>query len=302
MTYTLNESSELVDILKQEPVINKDLSIKYFYDSYNHIVIENLFTEEVYKKIANIFPSFIARTSQQYGQTALATSKYEAYIEGLTLDDCLNNKYYNIFISNYLQNFLSNVFNIKTNQYIASSAHWHMAPSKSGFVHRDFAICSFKKSDSIMMSDKYEYTDDSDFYNDTIMKTMRSIVFLYYLNNPEDIENYTGGGTGIYTGFKNNPIKEVRPKNNSLFAFEITPESYHAYIGANFNRSAIVQWYHSSPAYMLHRHLLKVKKFYKSYNKILDTWRSRDKYWKFENDPEYNNYFKDSIENIINNV
>lgn len=299
MNYSLNQSEELVNILKNQEVINKNLSINYYTDSYNHIVIENLFTDDVYKEIASTFPSFIARASVPYGETIGATSKYEAYITGLSLNDCLNNKYYNIFISDFLQNFFSKVFNTKTNQYIASSAHWHIGPSKSGFVHRDFAICSFKKSDSIMLSDQYDYQDDSDSISESIEKTMRSIVFLYYLNNPNDIENYTGGGTGVYDSFKGALVKEVKPKNNSLFAFEITPESYHAYIGANFNRSAIVQWYHSSPAYMLHRHLEKAKKFYKSYNRILDTWRPREKYWKFENDPEYSNYFDKPIQSIL---
>ena len=152
-----------------------------------------------------------------------------------------------------------------------------------------------------MLSNNYEYTDDSDIVGDDIFKTMRGIVFLYYLNNPNNIDNYTGGGTGFFTGFdgKGKMIKEVRPKNNSLFAFEITPESYHAYVGANFDRSAIVQWYHSSPAYMLNRHWDKVKRFYKQNNRILDTWRKRSKYWAFENDPEYSKYFNDTIENML---
>lgn len=302
MTYILNQSEDLINKLTIQETINKNLSISYHNYPYNHIIIEDLFTNEVYNGLSDIFPSYIARNAKPYGQSETATSKYEAYITGLSLEDCQNNKYYDIFISSYLQEFLTNIFNSKTNQYIASSAHWHMAPSKSGFVHRDFAICSFKKSASVMLSDKYDYTDDSDGGGEEIEKTMRSIVFLYYLNNPNDIDNYIGGGTGVYENFKGNLIKEVRPKNNSLFAFEITPNSYHAYIGANFNRSAIVQWYHSSPAYMLHRHWDKVKNFYKYHNRILDTWRQRNNYWKFENDPEYNKYFDNTIERMLNNV
>jgi hypothetical protein len=299
MTYILNKSENLINELKTEQTINKNLSINYYENPYNHIVIDNLFSDEVYEELCDAFPSFIARSNKPYGESDSATSKYEAYITGLSLEDCLNNKYYDIFISSYLQKFLTSIFNTCTNNYIASSAHWHMSPSKSGFVHRDFAVCSFQKSNSIMLSDKYDYTDDSDTGGEVVEKTMRSIVLLYYLNNPIDIENYTGGGTGVYSSFKGGLIKEVRPKNNSLFAFEITPESYHAYVGANFNRSAIVQWYHSSPAYMLHRHWGKVKEFHQAHKRILDTWRPRNNYWKFENDPEYNKYFKDSIENML---
>lgn len=302
MNYSLNQSEDIINIFKKHETINKDLSISYHDSPYHYIIIEDLFTAEVYDELCDNFPILIARSSQPYGQTASATSKYDAYITGLKLEDCLNNKSYSILISQYLQQFLTDTFNTKTNQYIASSVHWHMAPSKSGFVHRDFAICSFKKSDSIMLSDKYDYTDDSDVCGVNIEKTMRSIVFLYYLNNPNNMDNYIGGGTGIYDGFKGNLIKEVKPKNNSLFAFEITPESYHAYVGANFDRSAIVQWYHSSPAYMLNRHWDKVKNFYRSNRRILDTWRQREKYWQFENDPEYSLYFQDNIENLLKNV
>lgn len=298
--YSLNTSYDLIKEFKQNYPINENVSIEYFTDPYHHVVISNIFKSEVYEEICDIFPALIAKCSGPYGKSKNATSQYEAYIASINLKDCTNNHYLSILISDYLKKFLSNLFNIQTNQYIASSAHWHMAPSKSGFIHRDFAVCSFKSSSNIMMSDQYEYTDDSDTNDESIVKTMRSLVFLYYLNNPSNLDDYIGGGTGIYTNFNSTLIKEVRPRNNSLLAFEITPKSYHAYVGANFNRSAIVQWYHSSPAYLLNRHWHDVIEFYKKNNRILDTWRARDSYWKFEKDPDYNLYFNTTIEQSLN--
>lgn len=301
MNYVLNKSEELVNIFKQNNTVNPNLSINYFESPYHYVVIEDIFTNDVYEELCDSFPVFIARKEKPYGETDKATSKYEAYITGLSLNDCIQYKHYDVFTSLYLKDFLTNIFNSQTNHYIACAAHWHKSPSKSGFSHRDFAICSFQKSDSLMLSDKYDYTDDSDNDGPNIEKTMRSIVLLYYLNNPDNIESYIGGGTGIYNGFDGigKLIKEVRPKNNSLFAFEITPKSYHAYVGANFDRSAIVQWYHSSPAYILNRHWDEVKRFYKTHNRILDTWRQRDQYWQFEKDPDYNKYFSDTIANLL---
>lgn len=269
------------------PYESKYISIQKFNTPFNYIIVDNLFNETIYKQLCEKFPSFIARTKPYKDQPG-ATSDYEGYIAGLGLED-LNNGY-DFFASKELQNFTECTFDIKTSKYISPSAHFHKSPSKSGFIHRDVNICSFdpnRQNTDFVTAGGVVYTDDSN-TNPNSIKMIRSIAMLYYLNNNDSIESL-GGGTGIYDAYNGNLIKTIEPKNNRLFMFEICHNSYHAFIGANFDRSAIVSWFHSSPAYIAHRHL----NYYKNNSNFIERWSQRPphEYWPIESDPEYYNYF-----------
>lgn len=291
LEYKLNLNIEKIN----HPHVSKDMKIEYFNDPYNYIIIDNFLEESIYNNMCNKFPKIIARASQ-YKDQKNATSQYEGYITGLGYNDCEDG--FNIFSSLELKKYLSDIFNIELNQYIAPSAHFHKSPSKNGFSHRDLVICTFiKNNNSIAFHGGCEYTDDSSVCNENQIKTMRSIAFLYYLNNPNDLKDnkeYTGGGTGIYDSYStDNLIKEVKPINNRLFVFEMSHNSFHSFIGANFDRSCIVSWYHSSPAYFLKRHFNKYIEMKKNNKKFIETWRQRkpEEYWQIENDKNYSQYF-----------
>jgi hypothetical protein len=280
---------------KIHPLESKFISINQYSLPFNHVIIDNLFNQVSYKKLCDIFPEFIARTVPYKDQPG-ATSDYEGYISGLTLDDMKNE--YGLFASKDLQNFVEKTFNIKTTQYISPSAHFHKAPSKSGFIHRDMNICSFVRNDTaefVVPGGGLNYTDDFISDDPRAVKVIRSIALLYYLNNEDSIES-TGGGTGIYDGYNGALVKTIEPKNNRLFIFEMCQNSYHAFIGANYNRSAIVSWFHSSPAYIINRHW----KHFKSNPYFIERWhRNTDKtYWPIENDPEYSRYFNLSLSEL----
>jgi hypothetical protein len=269
------------------PYESKYVSVQKFNYPFNYIIIDNLFSQSIYSSICSKFSSFISRTVPYKDQPG-ATSDYEGYIAGLGLEDL--NKGYDFFASKELQSFIEKQFNIKTSKYISPSAHFHKAPSKSGFIHRDMNICSFdpnRQNTDFVTTGGVAYTDDSN-TNSNSIKMIRSIALLYYLNNTDTL-GAKGGGTGIYDGYDGNLIYTVEPKNNRLFMFEICHNSYHAFIGANFDRSAIVSWFHSSPAYIVHRHL----DYYKNNSNFIERWSKRpiNEYWLIENDPEYHNYF-----------
>lgn len=261
---------------------SKYLSIQKFSNPFNYIIIDNLFNQNIYKELCNKFPSFIARTTPYKDQPG-ATSNYEGYISGLGLSDLTDG--YDFFASQELQNFVEKEFDIKTSKYIAPSAHFHKAPSKNGFIHRDMNICSFDptiNSSGFITAGGVLYTDDSNTNNN--IKLIRSIAMLYYLNNDDSLD-CIGGGTGIYSGYSGELLTTIEPKNNRLFIFEISHNSYHAFIGANYDRSAIVNWFHSSPAYIINRH--------KNNTNLIERWIKRpiNEYWAIENDPEYHKYF-----------
>jgi hypothetical protein len=280
---------------KLHPKESKYIDIKQYTDPFNYIVIDNLFNQDVYKKICDKFPSFISRTVQYKDQPG-ATSNYAGYISGLSLNEMTDG--YDLFASTDLQNFVEKSFNIKTSKYISPSAHFHKAPSQNGFIHRDMNICSFSTKQSagdFMTCGDVFYTDDT-VDNPNSIKMIRSIALLYYLNNDDSI-NSNGGGTGIYDGYNGKLIKTIEPKNNRLFIFEISHNSFHGFIGANFDRSAIVSWFHSSPAYIVNRNW----KHYRKNKNYIEKWTQKpiEQYWKIESDPNYGLYFNKPLKDLL---
>lgn len=282
----------------QHNYISDKISINYNNKPFKYIVIDNLFTDEVYSKVCSGFKPFIDRTVPYKDQPG-ATSDYEGYISGLSVADCVNG--YDFFLSQEFKDFTEKTFDIKTNKYMSPSAHFHRAPSKNGFIHRDLNICSFTNIDNRIVTNNCFYTDDSKNKQPTSEKVVRSIAFLYYLNNPNNLDDYTGGGTGIYSSYSGGLITEVKPVNNRLFMFEICHNSFHAYIGANFDRSCVVGWYHSSPAYMINRYWREYSKMTKNNQSFLERWTGNPDggYWEIENDPEYNQYFNAPLKELI---
>lgn len=274
---------------------SKYIDIKIFDHPFRHVIIDNTFNDEIYSGLIKKFPEFIART-KPYKDQPDATSDYEGYISGLNDKDLTNG--FEFFSSRDLQNFVEKTFDIKTTKYISPSAHFHKAPSKSGFIHRDMNICSFQDGPGeFITTGGVSYSDDSNAHPNSV-KVIRSVALLYYLNNHDNI-GIEGGGTGLYSSYNNGELlKVIEPKNNRLFIFPMGHNSFHAYIGANFDRSAIVSWFHSSPAYFINRTWRHYRKNPKGF---LERWRQREdhEYWKIENDPEYSKYFNQPLEKLL---
>lgn len=287
-------------IIKNHDYTSDKITFSYYKNPFNYLIVDNLFSENIYNKISNKFKSFIDRTIPYKDQPG-ATSNYEGYISGLSENDCIDG--YDFFISNELKTFTEKTFGIITNKYMSPSAHFHKSPSKSGFIHRDMNICSFKKDKKKIVLNNCSYTDDSLNKQPNSEKVIRSIAFLYYLNNPTDMENHTGGGTGVYDSYNGKKIDEIKPINNRLFMFEISHNSFHGYVGSNFDRSCLVCWYHSSPAYIINRYWKQYYKMAKKNQSLIERWTSNPDggYWPIEKDPMYSNYFNGSLNDLMNN-
>jgi len=132
----------------------------------------------------------------------------------------------------------------------------------------------------------------------------RAVAVLYYFNNKKKFGIDDGGGTNIFTAEnRDTPLFEVEPKNNRALVFEINPLSYHAFNGANFNRSAIVHWFHSSPPEWTHRNLDLLKKKMKLLPDadIVDRWK-KGKIWRLDNHPDYSKFFNKSYEDLLKEI
>lgn len=282
-------------ILKNHPYISKNVSIKKYRDPYNYVVIDNLLNEEVYDKICKKSPEYISRISNPMGTVGDTGLVYNALIYTIKKEDCVDG--FDFFGSKFWQDFVSKTFDIKFNQHNAYSLHWHKgspeSPSKSGWSHSDLSVCSVIDDPSldIKFIGDCDYADDTYNLQPNTTKVMRSVAILYYFNNKSTLESNDGGGTAIYKSYdKNTYVSEVKPLNNRVFMFEICPKSYHGFVGAKFDRTAIVHWFHSSPSYIVKRHEKLFKERYKSGLDFFEYWKKKDR-WALDMDPEYYNYF-----------
>jgi hypothetical protein len=295
---------DIINDLKSHPSVSENVSIEIFEEPYRHIIIDNLLKPDIYKKICYKFFEVIKHAHRSHGQVGTNPENvYEAIIATLTPQDCVEG--FDFFAEPFWKNYLSDIFNIIFNPHTAYSLHFHEASkekrSKDGWAHKDLSICSVINDNSkeVRLTSGCEYADDTHDRPHTL-KVIRSVANLFYLNNIDNPTEENGGGTGVYLNYQKDPlVKPILPKNNRLFAFEISPISYHAFIGSDFSRSAIVQWFHSNPSYYVHKHLDKFKKQYREQNLIFERWKDKN-LWNLEDDPDYRKYFDKPFIEILN--
>lgn len=284
-----------LDLLKSHPYISQDIKIEKFNDPYSYIVIDNLFKEDIYQAICDKFHTYISRCPGSFGEVGETGLTYDAFIYGVHKEDCTTG--YDFFISKLWKTFLSNALDVELNKYMAYSLHFHKGskekPSKNGWPHLDLNICAHIENDQdeIHIVDDCNYADDTCNLQPNTKKIVRSIAMLYYFNNKKDLEEGDGGGTGLFKNSKlESLVKEVKPINNRLFAFEVSPKSHHAFIGAKFDRSAMVNWFHSSPSYIVNKKLDLYKERYAQTNQVFEYWTKNNR-WTLDKDLDYFKFF-----------
>ena len=64
----------------------------------------------------------------------------------------------------------------------------------------------------------------------------------------------------------------------------------------------MVQWFHSSPAYMVHKYKDLMKERQAQYGCGFERWQPNEMMWDIRNDPEYKKYFgntQSTLEELI---
>lgn len=284
-----------LNLLKSHPYISPDIKIEKFSEPYNHIIIDNFFKPEVYQKMCDKFHTYISKVEKPFGLIGDSELNYDALIYSMEQKDYSEG--YDFFKFKLWQDFISNIFDTVLNQHMAYSLHFHKGsiekPSKNGWPHADLGVCSAIDNPQIpvKVGGDCNYADDTHNLQPHTRKVMRSVAMLYYFNNKNDQKEGDGGGTGVFTSYDSNSfVKEVKPTNNRLFAFEISPKSFHGFVGAKFDRSAMVSWFHSSPSYIVSKNLDLYKQRFIESGDIFERWKKNDK-WTLDMDPDYNKFF-----------
>lgn len=292
-----------IDILRGDALISPDIEVEFIERPYRHLILRNVFKPEVYDALCRLFPVYISRCNRPHGNVGSNGLFYDALIYSMRDEDCVGG--WEFFIKKSWQEFIASAFGLEFTPYTAYSLHHHSgspsAPSKSGWSHLDLSVCSVSgglRDDRVTISRDVEYADDSWDRQPQVRKVLRSVAMLFYLNNPQG-ENCMGGGTGIYSGFDiTQMVKMIHPVNNSLFAFEIGPDSYHGFVGANYDRSAMVQWFHSVPSYIVSRNLSKFQEMWRRHGRIFEHWK-KSNLWSLDMDSEYSRYFSEPLANLL---
>ena len=256
LKYLKQNTEKKLAAAKEE--INLDLFImnRHFLvekEPIPHIIVDNFFTENVYKELVSYFTQCLDRGLVEEMDSdsfhpflnLKGAFAYDGYVHSLRYGE---NKVPDILFSVEWNLLFSKIFNQQTDWCTQTAFHYHPSNNRTGFIHNDYASKKFMSSNKlpngVIAGEVATYKkDDSRIYTST-----RIISLLYYLNNDSWKEG-DGGETGLYLTKEGSPVKLIEPVNNRLFAFQISPRSFHAFQKNLKPRSSIVQWFHIDPAW-----------------------------------------------------
>lgn len=224
------------------------------------MVIEDLFYPTLAANLGYLFHDLI-RNAQPTGKVGDVGNNVYAALNYTPPVKCIASSDLSVIASLELRSLIAEAFNIRIDENVLIGMHRHNPPSKAGWAHTDFAVVSFPRTQPNLngvrvfpVDDGCTYADDTAERQPNAVKTARSLACLYYVAN-EQWEPGKGGETGVFSNMGERLIAKIPPKNNSLFVFECSPLSYHAYLGSeHMERNSFIWWYHSDPGYLLDRY------------------------------------------------
>jgi hypothetical protein len=248
------------NLTKRARALDEDPSLFAFIQKYNqtqinshpfqYCVIDSFFPESMYGEIVKHFQSIKSKgfaTTNDAGRFAPFTDiayPYDGYVYAPRYNE---HPTMNFFFGYTLNLFVSKIFSLHTSIATEIAFHYHPPHNKTGWVHNDFVDKQFHVGNhtpsEVLLPIKGSFQNGSGYH-----KLRRTIALIYYIDNDAYTDD-AGGGTGLYSDPKESPATIVGPLSNRFLAFEVSPQSHHAFIQNTFNRSSIVQWFHSDPQY-----------------------------------------------------
>jgi hypothetical protein len=160
-----------------------------------------------------------------------------------------------LFVTDGWRSLLSRVLGVDTIPYVSGGIHHHDVGGESGRPHNDlnpvyFADAEPRDGMVILRGNLVDLkTGEVRSPGTQVLRTVRAISILYYTANPPWHPG-DGGETGLYgrrTVRVHQPTVAVPPVNNSMVAFECTPNSFHSFISnRNSERNSVTMWLHRS--------------------------------------------------------
>lgn len=214
-------------------------------DPFPHVVARHVFRPEVYAGIEAGFRDLLDRV--------LGRSYLEDHdIHGTTVTAREADRFGPLLTRGW-HDMLTSIFDVQATGQVLCGLHHHKVGSNDSFPHNDLNLGWFggeAAPGQIELSSPHtvDYLTGKALADGaTPVAAVRAVAMIFYLANPPWSVG-DGGVTGVYRKGSDpvhRPALRVPPVNNSLFAFECTPRSYHGFIGNRRHpRNSIVLWLH----------------------------------------------------------
>jgi hypothetical protein len=222
-------------------------------DPFPHVIVENVFTEAVYREFEAAFQDVLSRgfgSPEDADRLARNLPGYDAY--ALNLYPGFEGPF-RFFLSRAWHDMMADLLRIDATGDVVGALHHHSIDSAPGVPHNDlnpgwFVGETSDESVNVLDRSLNNYLN-GDTYRPGLRarETVRAGVMIFYVANPPWHVG-AGGETGLYravTDPVDRPVKAVPPINNSLLLFKCTPHSYHCFVGNRFYaRNSVIMWIH----------------------------------------------------------
>jgi hypothetical protein len=218
---------------------------------FPHVLADDVFTPALHRQLTDEFRGFLEASGGHELERKMRG--FEATGHGFRPG---YRGAFEVFFSNEFRQLISTVFDASLTFDVDAGLHHHEPDARSGHIHNDLnpgwfpaRAADASPEETVNLSDPSQ----CDYRSGKIRKSgvegverVRAVALLYYLNNGPWIPG-NGGETGLYLDRKL-PVLEptllVPPKENSLFAFECTPRSFHTYLESHVPRNSLIMWWH----------------------------------------------------------
>jgi hypothetical protein len=242
---------ELTDILANRAWLRRE-------QPFPHFVAQNVFRYDFYEQLAAQLRQTLARGLSETPSPYLFSRNipgYDSY--GIGFDQSMTGPAA-LFLSLAWRDLMSVLFGIGVTPYVFAGSHHHAVGSKNGFVHSDFNPVWFRRQNNgsiqVPSQDVCSYTRGAGALAESEkVQVVRGAVVLFFLLNdgwrPGD-----GGEIGLFSSSASTPTISCPPLNNSLVAFECTPDSLHGFrTNTRSPRTSIIMWVHRTLEEAKHR-------------------------------------------------
>jgi len=219
---------------------------------FPYIVARNVFKANFYNALTEQLQEILARglsdtpDGQRFSRNI---PNYDSYGMAFsqTMPDPLG-----LFLSPSWRDMISGLFGIDPTPYVFAGSHHHAVGSETGFIHNDCNPVWFPRtSGDNIKTPNYELcsykTGVGPLPESEKAQVVRGAVVLFFLLN-DGWRSGDGGETGLYASARSRvsePDACWPPINNSLVAYECTPNSFHTFLtNTRLPRTSIIMWVH----------------------------------------------------------
>jgi 2OG-Fe(II) oxygenase superfamily len=216
---------------------------------FRYVIARNVFTPPVYARLEQAYQGVLERSAGK-----VYMKQHDIHGGGLSAADAEN---FAPLLSRQWHDMIARIFDVDATGHVIAGIHHHRVGSANGAPHTDVNPGWFNGDPQppaleFASHAAVEYTTGKKLQDDaTPRNVMRAVALLYYIANPP-WKAGDGGETGLYRSRRDNvdrPVARIPPINNSLFAFECTPRSWHGFISnRREQRNTVIMWLHRTHA------------------------------------------------------